>query len=157
MKRSPSEWALDGSFRSQSTATAKANAIMTDSSLYNFSESSNTYTLSRPSAIRRHTTSAVPLTSTHTHQTTSSQNLITLPGFPTAHMVSFAMGDVRNGDQMWDGFCRYLQSLVDGADRHDFTSIEDNVSTPFPVPSVTVGHLSHLSTSTFLVVSSLTR
>lgn len=57
-----------------------------------------------------------------------SQSVTTLPGFPSGGMVSFVMGDVPNGSQAWDGFCRYLQSLVDGAGRHDFTSIEHNVS-----------------------------
>lgn len=115
LKRSPSERALDGSYRSQSTVT--------DTPLYNFSD--YTSTVHRPSAVRRHTTSAVPLATT-TYQPVG-QSVTTLPGFPGDAVMRFAMSDTHNSEQMWEGFCQYVQSLVDCAYRHDFVSIENQV------------------------------
>ena len=90
--------------------------------------------------MRRHTTSVVssaPIAATAQLVGSSSQQSVTiLPGFPSDHMVSFAMGDVPEWDQLWAGLCEHLQSLVDSVYRHDLDSIEDLVS-PLPlVPSL---------------------
>ena len=147
MKRSGSEWALDNSYRSQSTVTdtslynfgehttmSRPSAVrhdiahrsrpVTDTSLYDFGEMT---TISRPSAMRRHTTSAVPHSTINMYQG-DSQRVTTLPGFPGDGVLEFAMGNIPDRTSLWAGFVQHLQSLVDCAYRHDFVSIEYHVS-----------------------------